>query len=268
MLLLDLWRARRAQRAGIPRTQRHGLPVAAALVAGCAALAVLPARWLMCLADDDAMVAIVDAEGTIWNGTALLALGPPGARRTLPQPLHWRWRWNGLVVHHPWLGADVRLAPSWRGLATPSFSLSAQTLRLPADLLAALGAPLNTLAPGGNLELRWPDYQGGIPRGPYWLQIDWRDASSALSTVHPLGSYRLQVAAGGVKNDGTASPRQLSLTTLAGPMQVQATGTWNGRKAVLSGTAEPAAGAPDNVREGLDALLSALGRRNGDKSIF
>ncbi|RXN83966.1 general secretion pathway protein GspN [Achromobacter aloeverae] len=258
---------------------RHGFPLAALLVAVVAALAVLPARWLMRLGDDQAMVAIVDASGTIWNGAALLALGPPGARRTLPQPLSWHWTWQGVVLRHPWLGGDVRLSPAWRGLATPSLSLSGQTLSLPADMLAALGAPLNTLAPGGSLALSWPDYEAGVTRAPTLWQLEWRDASSALSSVRPLGSYRLQATAadgkgakagarGGAIGGATGGVINLTLGTLSGPLRVQATGTWDGRKLDLHGTAEAAAGSPENVREGLDALLSALGRRSGGQSIF
>ncbi|OZI33829.1 hypothetical protein CAL29_09595 [Bordetella genomosp. 10] len=272
MRLLDSWRARRAQ----PRGHRHGLTLAAVLVALASALAVMPARWLPRLLDERGMVAIVDASGTIWDGAALLALGPPGARRTLPQPVRWRWTWQGIVVRHPWLGGDVRLSLAWRGLGVPAFSLSAQTLRLPADVLPALGAPLNTLAPGGNLVLSWPDYEAGATRAPILWQIEWRDASSALSTVHPLGSYRLRATAmsGGANADanangkGKAGAANLALTTLSGPLQVQATGKWDGRKFELNGAAEPAAGSPDAVRAGLDALLSALGRRDGDRSVF
>jgi len=258
MELLDNWRARRAAGAQRP----YGLIVAGVLVALAAALAVLPARWLMRFVDDDGLYAIADASGTIWNGTALLALGPGGARRTLPQPVSWQWTWHGVVLTHPWLGGTVRLAPAWRGLATPTFSVSAGTMRLPADILSAFGSPVNTLAPGGNLELRWPDYDAGVARGPELLQVQWRDASSALSIVRPLGSYRLRAV------QGKGTDVQVTLTTLNGPLKVQATGVWNGRRLTLNGTAEPDAGAPDTARAGLDTLLSAIGRRNGPQSVF
>ncbi|WP_233237635.1 type II secretion system protein N [Bordetella sp. LUAb4] len=279
MELLDNWRARRA--ADAPRP--YALIVAGVLVALAAALAVLPARWLMRFVDDDGLYAIVDASGTIWNGTALLALGPAGARRTLPQPVSWQWTWHGVMLSHPWLGGAVRLAPAWRGLATPTFSLSAGTMRLPADILSAFGSPVNTLAPGGNLELRWPDYDAGVARGPELLQVQWRDASSALSIVRPLGSYRLQAVQGkgsngksnGKSNDGGndrgsdgGDDVQVTLTTLNGPLKVQAIGVWNGRRLTLNGSAEPDAGASDSARAGLDTLLSAIGRRNGPQSVF
>lgn len=258
MELLHNWRARRT--AGAPRP--YGLLAAGVLVALAAALAVLPARWLMRFVDDDGLFAIVDASGTIWNGTALLALGPAGARRTLPQPVSWQWTWRGVMLAHPWLGGAVRLAPAWRGLATPALSISAGTMRMPAEILSAFGSPLNTLAPGGNLELRWPDYDAGVARGPELLQVQWRDATSALSIVRPLGSYRLQSV------QGKGNDVQVTLTTLNGPLKVQATGLWNGRRLTLNGSAEPDAGAPDTTRAGLDTLLSAIGRRNGPQSMF
>ncbi|OWT70188.1 MULTISPECIES: type II secretion system protein N [unclassified Achromobacter] len=262
MGLLDTWRARRAAGARGP----YGLIVAGVLVALAAALAVLPARWLMRLVDDDGLFAIVDASGTIWNGTALLALGPAGARRTLPQPVSWQWTWHGVMLAHPWLGSTVRLAPAWRGLATPTFSVSAGTMRLPAEILSAFGSPVNTLAPGGNLEVRWPDYDAGVARGPELLQVQWSDATSALSIVRPLGSYRLQAMQG--KGGGKGNDVQVMLTTLNGPLKVQASGVWNGRRLTLNGTAEPDAAAPDTTRAGLETLLSAIGRRNGPQSLF
>ncbi|ALM81947.1 type II secretion system protein N [Bordetella sp. N] len=262
MALLERWQARRA--AGASRIL--GLLVAGILVGLLAALSVLPARWLMRFVDDDGLYAIVDASGTIWNGSALLAVGPAGARRTLPQPLDWQWTWHGVMLRHPWLSGTVRLAPGWHGLFTPSVSMSAGSLRLPADILAAFGSPVNTLAPGGNLELRWPDYDAGVARGPELLQVQWRDASSALSTVNPLGSYRLQATAG--KGQGKGNDVVVTLTTLNGPLKVQATGNWNGRRLALNGAAEAEAGVPDNVRQNLETLLSAIGRRDGARSVF
>src|ERR1700754_875022 len=97
--------------------------------------------------DPNLPIAIIDATGTVWDGTALLALGPPGARRTVAEPVAWHWGWHGIDVRHAWLAGPVHLTPSWRGVA-----VSEQSRRLPADMLAALGAPFNTLAPGGQIE--------------------------------------------------------------------------------------------------------------------
>lgn len=237
---------------------RWSLLPACALVAGLlSALAVLPARWLIFATDADWPIAIVDATGTVWNGTALLAVGPPGARRTAPEPVSWHWGWGGVDVTHPWLLGPLRLTPTWHGI-----SVSAQSLRAPADMLASLGAPFNTFAPAGQIELQWPAYTPGSAAAGTLLDIHWRDAASALSSVHPLGDYRLLVTHSG--KGGAA----LTLSTQSGMLQLQGSGTWDGHRLRMKGKAEPAPDAPDSTRAALSGLLSAVGLRNGDQSTF
>lgn len=255
----------------LPRTNMNGLrlglgfifrlpllAVGALLAALFSALAVMPARWLMRVPDPGWPIAIIDATGTVWDGTALLAVGPPGARRTVPEPVAWHWGWQGIDVRHAWLAGPLHLTPGWRGVA-----VSAQSLRLPADMLAALGAPLNTLAPGGQIEMKWQAYAPGVSAAGPLLDAQWRDATSSLSTVRPLGSYLLRVTRTG---KGGLS---LALSTQSGALRLQAAGAWNGKRLSLNGTAQAAADASDGTRMALNGLLSAIGRRsNDDQSVF
>ena len=55
-----------------------------ALLAICAALYVLPARWIMVMVPDGWPLAVVDASGTIWSGNATVAIGAQEQQRTLP----------------------------------------------------------------------------------------------------------------------------------------------------------------------------------------
>ncbi|WYX59984.1 hypothetical protein WJ967_23135 [Achromobacter xylosoxidans] len=151
----------------LPRlSKRAGLALACAASALVFGSAVLPARWLLALQPDDAPLVLADAAGTLWNGAAWIALGPPGARRMLPQPLHWQWRWSSLTLElsHPWLQGPLRAGLGWDGVA-----VSAQSLRLPATVLPALGAPWNTLAPEGTLEISWQALRLGaaLPQAPW-----------------------------------------------------------------------------------------------------
>jgi general secretion pathway protein N len=95
-------------------------------------------------------------------------------------------------IAHPVLTVPLRVT-----VAAQSVALKAGQAELPAALLVALGAPFNTVRPGGVLAVRWTDleFKGGALAGD--LQIEWREAQSALSTVAPLGSYRLQVTGAG-----------------------------------------------------------------------
>src|SRR5690606_38497288 len=133
-------------------------------------------------------------------------------------------------------------------------------LRLPAEAPAALGPPLNTLKPAGVLRLRWPGlelpYRGSLPPGEL-LTLDWTDAGSALSLVRPLGDYRVHLEGA----DGAAT---VSIATLTGALRIEGQGSYSPRAGVqFAGRAAPAPDAPAATVSGLQALLSAIGRRSG-----
>lgn len=234
--------------------------VGLACVSIAAALVVMPARWLLRILPDQGLVALVDADGSIWQGHAQLAFGPPGNRRSLPTRAAWSWRWvNGPAVSivHPWLEAPLLMHLSGSDLVLP-----ANMLRLPADTLSALGAPFNTLQPTGELMLRWPAQRlgGAAPQGEL-LTVQWDDAAAALSRLRPLGSYRARLTGDGRGMD-------LGIDTLSGVFQVQGTGRWERGALQFSGAAQPAATATSSQREALQGLLSAIGRREGDRALL
>src|SRR3546814_1197932 len=82
------------------------------------------------------------------------------------------------------------------GVQTCALPISGQNLRLPAAALAAFGAPLNTVAPAGQLEFEWKPFTlGRLPASGTLATGRWTQASSALSHVRPLGDYSLSVNA-------------------------------------------------------------------------
>lgn len=248
----------------LPRLSRQILLwLAASLVLIVGALAVLPARWLMVVIPESWPVAVVDASGPIWQGSALIALGPAGARTTLPQPIQWRTRWQGglrLELRHAWLDCTLALRPGLRALG-----VAPCTLQLPAEVLATIGAPLNTVKPTGTLRLRWPGlrlpHSGAIPDGPL-LTVDWEHAGSALARLRPLGDYRAILT-------GTGQGAQLELSTQRGVLELEGSGVLTPGKAfTFKGKARPAANATESQTAGLQAMLSALGRRSGNETLL
>lgn len=236
------------------------LLLAGTLCAAAAGAVTLPARWLLAFLPAKSPVTLADASGTLWRGSAWIALGPPEARRMLPQPVQWQWRWDtlSLEISHPWLQGPLRARPGWNGLAVP-----AQSLRAPASVLAALGAPWNTIAPQGTLEINWQPLRlgGALPAAPL-AELRWRNASTALAPVAPVGSYVLRVQGG--KPGAT-----LALSTESGLLDVTGKGSAGGRGGLSfqgQATYAQSAGAAD--RAALDGLLSALGRRSGDVVTF
>ncbi|MBO9331327.1 general secretion pathway protein GspN [Achromobacter xylosoxidans] len=244
-----------------PRFSRRNaaLLCAAAVCAAAAGAAVLPARWLLAVLPHDTPLALADAAGTLWRGSAWIALGPPGARRMLPQPLQWRWRWDTLAleISHPWLQGALQARPAWNGL-----SLSAQSLRAPASTLAALGAPWNTMAPQGTLEIAWQPLRLGaaLPAGPL-AEVRWRNAATALAPVASVGTYVLRVQGG---KNGAA----LTLSTENGLLDVTGQGSATGGGLRFQGQARYAASAGEAERAALEGFMSMLGRRSGDVVSF
>jgi len=80
--------------------------------------------------------------------------------------------------------------------------------------------------------------------------------ASRLSTLKPMGSYRVTLAGG-------ASP-ELRLTTLAGPLQLSGQGQWVGQRLRFDGEASS---APES-QAALSNLLNIIGRRNGARAII
>jgi len=241
--------------------RRFLLPALALAVALASALAVLPARWLLRLLPATWPVAMVDASGTVWRGSARVALGPPGGRRTLPDAVAWRWHWldgTGVAAQlsHPWLAGNLEVAPRLGRVR-----LGRGGLTLPATALTAIGAPFNTLEPGGELALSWPALElgGTLPAGPL-LQLTWSRASSARVPVQPLGDYRASLDADG---KGTLN---LQVRTLSGALRIEGHGQGAGRRWRFEGSAQPAPDADPAVRDALTPLLGTLGAYRGGVS--
>lgn len=247
--------------------------VAAVVVLLAVALVVAPAQWLasQVRSATSGRVELADASGTLWSGSAVLVLSSstePGAvRASLPERLSWRlspWSLLGgqvdLTVSHPSALTQpltVR-APVFGGATT----LSAASLRLPASLLIGLGAPWNTVRPGGILVVNW----GRLQLEPRQLRGDlsgeWQYASSALTPVSPMGHYRLQT-------NGIWPGTQLELLTISGPLELKGSGTIpEGGRLRFEGRAQPVAGTDPGVKAQLTGLISLLGRRDGDGALL
>jgi general secretion pathway protein N len=215
-------------------------------------------------------VELAGATGTIWNGSATLVLATGqdrgDARAGLPDPLSWSLSpWpllSGtfqLTLRHPSaLTAPVRV----NAYADGRLQLGPATVRLPAAMLAGLGAPWNTVRPGGIVSLHTDGLEvaRGHCRGN--LTAEWEYASSALTPVAPIGHYRLQAS-------GEYPGTRLELQTIAGPLELTGSGTIiEGGHLRFHGIARPLADADPATKTQLTGLISLLGRREGDAAIL
>jgi general secretion pathway protein N len=130
----------------------------------------------------------------------------------------------------------------------------------PASLLAGLGTPWNTLQPAGLLVLSSQGLSITFIQGQYALagqaKLEAHDLSSRLSTLRPLGSYRLTLQGGAVPG--------IELQTLNGSLQLTGSGRWVGSRLHFEGVASA---TPERV-EALANLLNIIGRRDGAQSII
>lgn len=228
-----------------------------------------PAAWLAAALHQatSGQVQLVEARGTVWTGSArLLFTGGAGSRDSaaLPGSVDWQLRpgWLALKVQ---VNADCcmstplqgRLAPRWGGA---TLQVADGASQWPAAVLAGLGTPWNTVQAEGSLRL--------VTQG---LSVEWFEGrlalagraeltalalSSRLSTLKPMGSYRLTLTGG-------ATPA-LELATLEGSLQLSGGGHWVGSRLRFSGVAS----ATPEHEAALANLLNIIGRRNGARSII
>jgi general secretion pathway protein N len=211
---------------------------------------------------------LADARGTLWSGSAVPVLtGGAGSRdrSALPGRLAWTLAAEGrtlaLKLRQPCCidgTLALRIEPGWTRLriALPDGSLG----QWPAGWLVGLGTPWNTLQLDG--WLRFSARGAAVEAAAGRLQIHGRaelaldDIGSRLATVAPLGSYRLTL-------DGGA-PAALRMTTRAGPLLLDGSGTLDGTRLHFRGSARAAEGA----EAALANLLNLLGRRQGPRALI
>jgi general secretion pathway protein N len=247
--------------------------LAALLVLVVTVLVIAPAQWVAGAVRQatHGRIELAESRGTAWNGSAVLVLAAaPDAgatRASLPERLSWQlspWALLAgqldLTISHPSaLTQPLGIRASLFGGST---MLSAATLRLPASLLVGLGAPWNTVRPGGILVLSWDRLRLEPRRASGNVSAEWQYASSALTPVSPMGHYRLQT-------NGVWPGTQLDLLTISGPLELKGSGTIpEGGRLRFTGRAQAVAGTDPGVKAQLTGLISLLGRRDGDGALL
>ncbi len=212
---------------------------------------------------------LAETAGSVWAGSGRLVLVDTGAE------VGNRWAVAGVAVPGridwsvralPMLVGQVDASLRIEGMAQPvrvqggygEIRVGGGAVALPSVELARMGSPWNTLRPSGALSLRWENLtlrQGGLEGR---AQIELRDASSAMTPVRPLGSYRVEVVGRGGQAD-------LSIQTLAGPLRLQGSGSFTAQ-AGLRFTAEASADPAEQAS--LNSFLGLIGRRDGDRTII
>ena len=233
-------------------------------------LAFFPATWLATIVETqtDGRLTLGDAQGTLWNGSAFIGGAASGNEALTPLlPGRFSWRLSPRVLlgrvdaeleNAAALSQPVKVTGTWS-----EWQVSPAAILLPAERLAALGAPLNTVQPSGQMRLSWEPLQLALQDGKIGMSgsmnLAMKDIASRLSPIKPLGSYNLATVWQGQQ-------ATVALTTDNGPMLLSGTGLLSSGRLQFSGKAEAAVGH----EEGLGNLLNLLGqrRREGDKDVI
>lgn len=244
-----------------------------ALLAVALTIAIMaPAQWLASGVHNatQGRMGLAEVSGSLWRGqgTLVVASGTHAgaARASLPERLSWRLSpWALLtgtidvVFEHP---SALAQPLQIRTKGSQTIHASATTVRLPAILLTGLGAPWNTLRPGGILSVSWDRLLIEPGRIHGQVVAEWQFASSSLTPVSPFGHYRLQT-------NGVYPGTELNLTTISGPLALTGSGTiGEGGHLRFRGRAQPLDGTDDAVKLQLTGLISLLGRRQGEAAIL
>lgn len=248
-------------------------------------LAQLPISWLSGLvaSQTGCRVLLEQPIGSIWEGSAALAFSEPNATEAgcreplaLTERFHWKTACKPFslscqsTIQFAALESPQKIQWGLEGIV-----LAANDIKLPANVLEALGNPWSTLRPRGSLGARWTDLNirqlgasagGGLDASGV-IRIIISNLASPISPVKPLGSYEI---AANIAPEGL----NWSLTTTNGPLLlkgqggVTAAGSQVGK---TGGSAEQSgiyfsgeASASPEAQESLIGLLSLLGKKEGN----
>lgn len=224
-------------------------------------LAFLPAAWLGPLLErqTDGRLTLGDAQGTLWRGSAFVG-GSPGVGGAVTPLLPGRFSWqmspmivlgqvNMRLENAEALTNPVQVSGDWS-----QWQVDAGTLLLPAERLAGLGAPLNTLAPSGAIQLSWNTLDLLRQARAVSVQgrtvLSLRDMGSRMAPIKPLGSYEMVM-------DWRGEQADLTLRTVRGALELSGAGVLQHGRLRFSGQASAAEGYEDT----LGTMLNLLGQR-------
>jgi len=224
-------------------------------------LVFLPAAWLGNIVERQTggRLTLGDAQGTLWKGSAFVGGAPgEGGAVTPLLPGRFAWRLSPLVLfgqvnmtlENPQaLAQPVLVEGSWS-----QWQVSAGQLLLPAEGLAGLGAPLNTLAPSGVIRLSWNRLdllrQANSVAVTGRTVLSLNDMGSRMAPIRPLGSYEMAM-------DWRGEQADLVLSTVRGALLLSGTGKLQNGRLRFSGQAS----AADGYEDTLGNMLNLLGQR-------
>lgn len=196
---------------------------------------------------------LANATGTVWQGNAIPALRQRTGGLFALEKLHWdvailplftgklsiKFRWDNME----------QLQPVVATISYSQIELSNVVIPLHAGLLGELSPLLQPVQLSGQMLIKSDQFTISRQGMSGSAVADWTHAGSVLSSVNPLGSYRINLAGSGERLDVT-------LITTSGVLLLDGTGNFSsGRGLSFQGTARASAKSNGSI----DELLSNFG---------
>jgi general secretion pathway protein N len=192
------------------------------------------------------LLALAQTEGSLWRGSGTLVLKHKTRYQTLGI---YRWilhPWSNTV--RIWAGTELPMTLSFHPLAR-RIDIDALHLRLPATALELLSAQLGPYQLQGMLDARSDHISLDTTGMNGNVIVDWKQAASGLSPIHPLGDYHIVL-------QGNGSGIDALLTPLSGKLILNAHAHYDAAHGLqVNGTAQA---APEVAAE-LSEMLHHIG---------
>jgi len=196
---------------------------------------------------------LANASGTVWQGAAMPAVRQPQGNLVALQTLHWQ------LAVWPLFSGKIRLHLQWDELPASSatdVNISYRQIEfqhlfipLPAKLLSEASSLLKPLEFRGQMQIQAEHLLVSRQGVDGAAVVDWQQAGSALSSINPLGNYRLAL-------NGAGERVTIGLSTTSGALLLQGQGGWSAARGLdFHGTARAAPGSEERLTE----LLHHLG---------
>jgi general secretion pathway protein N len=257
------------------------------LVSACLVVIVrqMPISWVggSLASQTGCRVMLQQPIGTIWQGSAALAFSESNATEggcrdplSVTERFHWSTSCKLLSMT---CNTELQFAaleqPQLINWSLSKTQITANEIKLPANVLEGLGNPWSTLRPRGELGARWtdinlvglmanlPGFGAGNTPSSGVIRIIISNLTSPISPVKLLGGYEISA---NIADTGM----NWTLSTNTGPLLLKGQGEFSSKG--NSGSAGKGAGmqfsgeasASPESQESLIGLLSLLGKKEGN----
>ncbi len=167
-------------------------------------------------------LSLANCQGTIWHGSATPTLSTGKQSGIALQNLRWQIRPFALLL------GTLKAELIWDDTTTPmelaidrkSVTITHVQLFMPAEIIGELSPFLKPAQLSGDLHIESPQlsYSDGHLQGNATTR--WNQASSVMSSIHPLGDYLIDIKA-------TKDKLRATLSTQSGPLLLNGQGSWS-----------------------------------------